>query len=918
MGKFFEEMPLRHKLTVMLSVFVLGFVWLVQGQVSDVMERRAEGERLLAVADLSVATNAVVHALQSERTLATAYVESAGSRFAMELAQQQSVTDRRLQDFASRRQDALAGSGHHWLEGALNAIDARLDLLDGTRAAISARQVNVADELEYYELLNAAFLDVAAILPKLSSAGSITNSGLAYMALLHSKERVARESAAIAGVFVADTMTPGTRARIQDLAAAQDVYIETFASLATPAQVAAFVETMDAHPVAETRRMRDVLISSPDLAGFGVDPGHWIRVQSERLDLFREVENRLSNELRVEVAGLRDDASVSVRTAVLISSAVLIYSIVFAIAMARTILSQLGADPQHLQSIVNAIANDELYNDPDEKATGVFKDVLLMQSKLRRRIEADRAALAENSRIRQALNNVDGNVMITDHDRKIVYVNEAATQLFKTIETSIRTDLPEFSAFNLLGQSVDLFRGQGFQEGRFLEELMAAHCAEIDLGGRTLKVVVNPVFAESGEQLGAVIEWTDRTEEVAMENEVNHVVGRALAGDLSHRIEMSDKSGFIRQLSTNINRLVDVAERVINDTVRVLGAMANGRLDERIENDYEGSFEQLKRDANATVARLTEVVGAILQSANSVKAGVEEISQGNIHLSQRTEEQAASLEETAASMEEMTTTVRQNAENAEQANQLARAARKHAEKGGSVVSQAVVAMREINESSRKIADIIGVIDEIAFQTNLLALNASVEAARAGEQGRGFAVVASEVRNLAGRSATAAREIKDLIEDSGSKVDEGSRLVNESGATLEEIVNGVRRVTDIVSDIATASQEQSIGIEEVSKSILQMDDLTQQNAALVEEAAAASESLGDQAAELSRMMAFFAASAAAQAQKSTPAVRVSSERRGADRPWTSAAANDVSSVPPARRLAASDIRQDFDDAEWEEF
>jgi methyl-accepting chemotaxis protein len=242
------------------------------------------------------------------------------------------------------------------------------------------------------------------------------------------------------------------------------------------------------------------------------------------------------------------------------------------------------------------------------------------------------------------------------------------------------------------------------------------------------------------------------------------------------------------------------------------------------------------------------------KAAGDVSLGSEEISRGNASLAKRTEEQATSLEETAASMEEMTSTIRGNADNAQLANQLAIDARKRAEQGGAAVANAVTAMSGIDEASHKIAAIIGVIDEIAFQTNLLALNAAVEAARAGEHGRGFAVVASEVRNLAGRSATAAREIKTLIQDSVTRVREGTRLVGESGETLEELVLAVKKVSDLIAEISAASRDQSVGIEQVGKAVSQMDDLTQQNAALVEEAAAASAALAGQANALTDWLA----------------------------------------------------------------
>ena len=259
---------------------------------------------------------------------------------------------------------------------------------------------------------------------------------------------------------------------------------------------------------------------------------------------------------------------------------------------------------------------------------------------------------------------------------------------------------------------------------------------------------------------------------------------------------------------------------------------------------------------NGMFDRVSEVVQSVKSAVSGITTGTMEISQGNEDLSQRTSAQAGALEETSASMEEMTSTIKQNADNAKQANQLAVAAREVAEKGGAVTDKAVCAMEEINKSSKKIADIINVIDEIAFQTNLLALNAAVEAARAGEQGRGFAVVASEVRNLAQRSATAAKEIKALINESVQKVDDGSDLVNQSGQTLSEIVNSVKRVTDIIAEISAASQEQASGIDQVNKAVMQMDQGTQQNAALVEQATSASQSMKQQAEELLTQVAFF--------------------------------------------------------------
>jgi methyl-accepting chemotaxis protein len=343
---------------------------------------------------------------------------------------------------------------------------------------------------------------------------------------------------------------------------------------------------------------------------------------------------------------------------------------------------------------------------------------------------------------------------------------------------------------------------------------------------------------------------------VAMRDQIAALSGAASQGDFSQRGDPTQFDHAYLEMVNSLNLLMETADVGLGEVVRVLGALAKGDLTERITNDYHGTFGRLKDDSNTTVDRLTEIVGQIKESTESINVASSQIASGNTDLSQRTEEQAASLEETAASMEELTATVKNNADNAQQANQLAAGASEVAAKGGAVVGQVVTTMRSINDSSKKIVDIISVIDSIAFQTNILALNAAVEAARAGEGGRGFAVVASEVRNLAMRSSAAAKEIRELISDSVEKVGEGTQLVDEAGRTMEEVVGSVKRVTDIMAEISAASLQQSAGIEQVNIAITQMDDVTQQNAALVEQAAAAAESMEEQARNLAQAVTIF--------------------------------------------------------------
>jgi methyl-accepting chemotaxis protein len=302
--------------------------------------------------------------------------------------------------------------------------------------------------------------------------------------------------------------------------------------------------------------------------------------------------------------------------------------------------------------------------------------------------------------------------------------------------------------------------------------------------------------------------------------------------------------------------MVRAIVRPLDEAILIAETVASGDLSKEFETERGGEFGRLLRGMGEMEDTLTDVVTRIKASTDSIVTASGQIASGNQDLSSRTEEQASSLQQTAASMEELTSTVKQNADNARQANQLALSASDVAIKGGDVVGQVVDTMASIHASSKKIVDIIGVIDGIAFQTNILALNAAVEAARAGEQGRGFAVVAAEVRNLAQRSAAAAKEIKGLIDDSVGKVDAGTALVSEAGRTMEEIVGSVKRVTDIIGEITAASHEQTQGIEQINQAITQMDQVTQQNAALVEEAAAAAASMQEQAGKLSQVVGTF--------------------------------------------------------------
>jgi methyl-accepting chemotaxis protein len=469
--------------------------------------------------------------------------------------------------------------------------------------------------------------------------------------------------------------------------------------------------------------------------------------------------------------------------------------------------------------------------------------------------EAHEAA-KETLKIKIALDNASSCVMMADNEGVIRYQNKAFKALMQRSEGAFRSVLPSFAAAGVQGASFDIFHKNPARQRNLISNLKGEHRSDFRVGGNYVRLLANPIADETGARLGAVIEWMDRTAEVTAEKEIAAIVEAAAAGNFSKRIAEAHKAGFLLEMARGLNAILGTSEEALAEIARILKALAQGDLSQKIEVEFKGVFAELAAASNSTIERLQEIIQQIGEVSESINTASREIAMGNDDLSRRTEEQASSLEETAASIEELATTVRQNADNATQANRLAAEASEAAQRGGEVMGRVVTTMRGITESNREIADITTLIDGIAFQTNLLALNAAVEAARAGEHGRGFAVVASEVRSLAQRAAEAAKDIKAVIAASVGKVDEGARLVQSAGAAMEEIVAQAKRVTAIIGEIAAASKEQSDGITQVNQAVTSIDQITQQNAALVEEATAAAKSMEDQSEALVRSVAVF--------------------------------------------------------------
>lgn len=543
----------------------------------------------------------------------------------------------------------------------------------------------------------------------------------------------------------------------------------------------------------------------------------------------------------------------SLLTAILVVIAISIAGLAL---LARSILGPLTQAYKLACRIADGERDLTVSNARNDEIGRLFQPLSALIDKMQSDMQEAEQRAIEGARIRRALDNSASAVLMTNTDDNVIYMNGSAESLFNMLNHDNAIDLSA-----MFGQKLTDFFPSLANEATLASEDANSREILITLHERKFRIVSSPVFDDSDNRIGTAQEWSDQTTEIEIRHEVERIVDAAQKGDLSQRIavehfSLDPRNQFFANLGSSINQFIDKVDGVVKEIEAVTSAMARGDLTQQVTQSYQGSFADLKKNVNASLQNLAQIVSSVRGLSTGLKSTADEIASGNTSLSNRTEKQAESLIQTSATLEQLTGGIASNTENAKAANQLATSAKQRADQDREVVVQATQAMQSISEASSKIGDIIGVINELAFQTNLLALNASVEAARAGEQGRGFAVVAAEVRTLAERSACSAREIGDLIEDSFQKVELGTKLVNASGETTAELIETVNKLGDLVDGITCATIEQATGTDQIYQIVNQMEKITQQNAALADRTSEDARGMHGKTEELNNIIAEF--------------------------------------------------------------
>lgn len=987
------NITIRIKLFLLVTIPVLTMLYFAGSSSFEKATLAKEMVKLQSMIELSVKMGEAVHELQKERGMSALFLSSKGTKFVSELPMQRLETDKKIEitQVAIKAYDVSGNQDD--LASMLNATQEYLAELNAKRSSISTLNMSGSDSAAYYTKMIASLLDVATKISTLSSNSDISRRSTAYANLLQYKERTGIERALLSTIFGSGKLTPETQAKFTATTTAQHVYANLFLTYAPNDQKSFYQEKVSGKSVDEVARMERMVtenklvvgtsivgnlasenrlvakqggsekisveyqpVVEPKRISLGIEPEYWFKTSTEKINLIKEVEQKVSGDLLIETSNLRSNAWNMLFFSIALAVLSILVASILAFYITRNLIRQLGGEPDEINDAATRIAAGNLdfkvlVKSNDKNSVMAAMRVMQTEIKL---LVTDAIMLSQAAQEGQLNTRADATKLKGDYRKVIDGVNATLNAVitplnvtaeyvdriskgdipskitdtyngdFNTIKNNLNAcidavsnmvaeanSLERATTEGRLSTRADISKYQGdfrkiiegvnktldavisplnvaaayvdnLSKGIIPTEITTSYSGDFNIiknnlnaCGRSIEALVADgnllakaaaegalsIRADASKHLGEyrkVVEGLNATLDAVVTplNMAAECVERISTGDIPADIT-GQYNGDFNTIKSNLNTCFSAIKNLVVDINMLSEAAHEGRITKRADiTKHQGDFRKIVEGVNATLETILAPIIAIKEAVETINTAAGEISSGNNDLSSRTEQQASTLEETAASMEELASTVKNNADNAQQANQLSLTASAIAVKGGEVVAEVVATMSAINQSAKKIEDIISVIDGIAFQTNILALNAAVEAARAGEQGRGFAVVASEVRNLAHRSATAAKEIKELITDSVSKTAEGTKQVENAGHTMEEVVISVKRVADIIGEITAASVEQSQGINQVNGAVTTMDEATQQNAALVEQAAAAAMSLVDQANALTDVVSIF--------------------------------------------------------------
>ncbi|MCI4665233.1 MAG: methyl-accepting chemotaxis protein [Neomegalonema sp.] len=823
------------RIYAVFAVPLVGLVFFIAMLLIEAETKRGEAVELMAVVAESTHGSELAHELQRERGFSAGFIGSGGKKFGPQLAKQRRETDKVL----ARVRDEL--SPEHARNAAAReratALQSALAKLSDYRGKIDRQDIKVPGLAKYYTGTIMLVIGAADEHLKGASTAEMATLNAIYGYILHAKEFAGRERAAGANGFGAGRFKPKILAWFRSMQDRQAYLFSRIRAVATPEQIARLDAALATPEAARIRELREIGLASPmtgDMKGV-TGPG-WFAASSAYLGRLLEVERAYADEITAAAVAKRDAASNSLLFYGCVGAGIVAFVLGWGLMMLRGMITA-------MRGLAGAIGQIELARADVLVPAQDRKDELGVIARALSRISAHGATMA---RVQAALDASPEPILVTDTAGTRVYGNAALDKLLaarsKEMSSLMRVDPGAGAASRQNYEGLISATRNAAQAGKASSKPNGANAVELTLADVKIDSVLVDISTSDGEPLGYCLQLSDMTIIRGLEVEVLRVIDGVKVGELDTQVTAIDNAGFTSVAANGINAVTDIVRRFMADLGRVVGDMAAGDLTGRMPDCYDGQFGHIARDLNTNLNRFASTLQDVVHVAGDVKSGAAPISDGAKQLSCRAESQAAALQEASATMEEISATVRDTASNASGASTLTAESNRRAALGQEVVQNAVSAMSAIEESSSKISAILAVIDSIAFQTNLLALNAAVEAARAGDAGKGFAVVAAEVRTLAQRSGEAARDIRELIQTSSSNVVDGVRLVNETGEALASIVESIAQVSARVSDIAVACDQQAAGVQEIGASLSDIDQQTQQNAALAEQSVSSSRDL----------------------------------------------------------------------------